>query len=81
MISVCLSLWHVLLEAELPAPCSGCIGGAIRLPSLPPCFVEAQHAQVGRVFAAKVVRETGAGGRPQQRQGQLLLILQTATAV
>ena len=34
----------------------------------------AQHGQVGRVFAAKVVRETGAGGRPPQRQGQLLLI-------
>jgi hypothetical protein len=34
----------------------------------------AQHAQVGRVFEAKVVRETGAGGRAPQRLGQLLLI-------
>jgi hypothetical protein len=41
MISVCLFFGHVLREAELPAPCSGCIGGAIRLSSLTPCFVEA----------------------------------------
>jgi hypothetical protein len=57
----------------------GCIilvtSGALLLHNMPKLVSFLRRKSV------EVVQETGAGGRPQQRQGQLLLILQTAPAV